>query len=69
MKYTNVVVEVMFESAKLIDQLELWAELSLEEARFLAAYQAKFVANGNTNSTDDLKFKAIFDRWFIYNMA
>lgn len=69
MKYTNAVVATWFAANGLIDKLELWDELSLEETRFLAAYQALFAASGNTNSNDDLKFKAIFDRWFMYNMA
>ena len=69
MKYDNAVVAVMFEADKLIDKIELWSEITPQEAVFLAAYQAIFVASGNTNSSDDIKFKSIFDRWFLYNMA
>lgn len=68
MTYTNAVVAAMVAANGVIDKLELWAELTPQEAAFLAAYQTT-LGSGNSNSADDMTFKAIFDRWFMYNMG
>lgn len=69
MKYDNAVVATWFAANGVIDKLELWAELDGEEAAFLADYQTKLAASTNTNSEEDMRFKMIFDRWYLANMA
>lgn len=51
-----------------IDKLEAWEELTAEEARFLAAYQTA-LGSADTKAGDDLRFKYIFDRWFMQNIG
>jgi len=51
-----------------IDKLETWDELTVDEAAFLAAYQTK-LGSGDTNAQDDLRFKFIFDRWYMRNIG
>ena len=51
-----------------IDKLEAWEELTPGEAVFLAGYQTK-LGTGDTNAQDDLRFKFIFDRWFMANVG
>lgn len=69
MKYDNAVVATWFGANEMIDKLELWAELDGEEAAFLADYQTKLAASENTNPEEDMRFKMIFDRWYLANMA
>ena len=68
MTSTNAVVTTWTGEDEMIDKLEAWSELTAEEASFLASYQTALSA-GNTNVEQDLKFKVIFDRWFMYNMG
>lgn len=66
MLYTGgLAVSLTTATTGVIDKLEAWAELTLQEAAFLAAYQTA-LASANTTRSDDLKFKMIFDRWFMW---
>lgn len=68
MLYTDAIVGTFTAANGTIDKLELWSELTAQEAVFLAAYQTKLAAS-NTNSSEDMTFKAILDRWFAANMG
>jgi hypothetical protein len=69
MVYTGgLAVSLTTATTGVIDKLEAWEELTAEEARFLAAYQTA-LASADTNSQDDLRFKFIFDRWFMRNVG
>lgn len=68
MDYTNAIVATFTAADGTIDKLELWSELTAQEAVFLAAYQTK-LASGNSNASEDMTFKAILDRWFAANMG
>jgi len=65
MNYDNAVAEVMLESDKLIDKLELETSIPKSDRDFLAAYQAKLVANKSTNKSEDARFCDIFKTWMI----
>lgn len=69
MLYTGgLAVSLTTATTGVIDKLEAWAELTAQEVAFLAAYQTALAA-ANTGRSDDLKFKMIFDRWFMWCLA
>jgi len=66
MLYTGgLAVSLETATTGVIDKLEAWAELTPQEAAFLAAYQTT-LGSANSTRSDDLKFKMIFDRWFMW---
>jgi hypothetical protein len=65
MNYDNAVAEVMLEANKLIDKLELETSIPKSDRDFLAAYQARLVANISTKPSDDARFCDIFKTWMI----
>ena len=69
MVYTGgLAVALKTATTGVIDKLEAWEELTVGEAAFLAAYQTQ-LGSGDTNAQDDLRFKFIFDRWFMANLG
>ncbi|MCU0521335.1 MAG: hypothetical protein MUF84_11665 [Anaerolineae bacterium] len=65
MNYDNQVAEVMLETAKLIDKLELETGIPKSDRDFLAAYQAKLVADKSTSKDEDGRFCRIFTNWMM----
>jgi len=65
MNFDNAVAEVMLEANKLIDKLELETSIPKSDRDFLAAYQARLVANVSTKKFDDGRFCDIFKTWMI----
>lgn len=65
MNYDNAIAEVMLETDKLIDKLELETSIPKSDRDFLAAYQAQLVADVSTSKAQDGRFCDIFKTWMI----